>query len=67
MIHKTIENIGFSNSTNHHRPLKKAHRLYGKTFVLIDGSLVKDFKIDENTYFLQERTSDGILLRILRP
>ena len=62
MIHKTIENIGFSNSTNHHRPFKKAHQLYEKTFVVLEEHLVKDLKIDENTYFREERTADGILL-----
>jgi hypothetical protein len=47
-------------------PLKKAHYISNKTLVVIDDVLVKHFQIDENTWFEQEHTEDGILLKIHR-
>jgi hypothetical protein len=48
-------------------PKKKAHRIYDKMLVVIDESLVKRFSIDDyNTWFIQEPTEAGILLRIYK-
>jgi hypothetical protein len=48
-------------------PRKKAHRIYDKMLVVIDESLVKRFSIDDcNTWFIQEPTEAGILLRIYK-
>jgi hypothetical protein len=45
--------------------LKKAHRISGKTLVVIDEALVKELSIDEeNTWFEQVPTEEGILLKI---
>lgn len=45
--------------------LKKAHRIPNKTLVVIDESLVEQLSIDdENTWFEQIQTDEGILLRI---
>jgi hypothetical protein len=45
-------------------PKKKAHCIAGKIFVVIDESLVKRLSINEDTWFEQEATADGILLRL---
>ena len=52
----------FDNKSN--PPLKKAHLVSGKTFVVIDKYIVDQLGIDENTWFQQERSENGILLKI---
>jgi hypothetical protein len=48
-------------------PIKKAHCISNKFFVVIDNGLVERFKInDQDTWFEQELTEHGILLRIHR-
>jgi DNA-directed RNA polymerase subunit H (RpoH/RPB5) len=48
-------------------PIKQAHRISDKTLVIIDETLVRQLAIDENdTWFQQIRTKDGILLKIIR-
>ena len=54
------ENKGCS-TTN---PKKKAYRITDKTFVVIDESLVKRLSIDDDTWFEEDITDEGILLRI---
>jgi hypothetical protein len=45
----------------------KAHRISNKTLVVIDETLIQELAIDdENTWFEQLRTEDGILLKIQR-
>jgi hypothetical protein len=55
-------NKSFDNKSN--PPLKKAHLVSGKTFVVIDKYIVDQLGIDENTWFQQERSENGILLKI---
>jgi hypothetical protein len=43
---------------------KKAHRIADKTFVVIDESLVNRLSINDETWFEEEVTEEGILLRI---
>ena len=51
------------NSTKN--PIKKCFKIGSLTVTTIDGSIVKEMKINESTtYFEQEITKDGILLRI---
>lgn len=45
--------------------LRKAHQLCGKTFVVISDEIVNKLCINENTWFQQEVTDGGIVLRIL--
>jgi hypothetical protein len=52
----------FDNKSN--PPLKKAHIVSGKIFVVIDNNIVNQLGIDENTWFEQERAENGILLKI---
>ena len=52
----------FDNKSN--PPLKKAHIVSGKIFVVIDNNIVDQLGIDENTWFQQERSENGILLKI---
>lgn len=47
----------------HGNPIKQAHRLYGKTFVVLDEDLVRQLHIDENTWFEQVGDESGIFLR----
>ena len=56
------ENKGYSTANNN--PRKKAYRIADKTFVVIDESLVKRLTINDETWFEQEVTEEGILLRI---
>jgi hypothetical protein len=63
----------FSNSSSREdkgccygNPVKQAHRLYEKTFVVIDEDLVRQLHIDENTWFEQISDENGIFLRIRR-
>lgn len=56
-----------SANANTNAPRKKAHNIAGRILVIIDESLVKRFSIlEDNTWFSQEATDDGILLRIYR-
>jgi hypothetical protein len=45
-------------------PLKKAHLVGSSVVVTLDPQIVQKFQIDENTFFIQEPTEDGILMRI---
>jgi hypothetical protein len=45
-------------------PKKKAFRIADKTIVVIDESIVKHFSIDDETWFEQKPTEEGIVLRI---
>ena len=45
-------------------PLKKAHFVGSSVVVTLDPQIVQKFQIDENTFFIQEPTEDGILMRI---
>ena len=56
------ENKGYSTANNN--PRKKAYCISDKTFVIIDESLVKRLSINDDTWFEQEVTEEGILLRI---
>ena len=68
----TTDNTSYQNkdvtvSDRQKNPLKKAYRLENKTFVVIDENLVKQLAIDENnTWFEQLSTEDGILLKVRR-
>jgi hypothetical protein len=46
--------------------LRKVHRISDKTFIVIDETLVKRLAPDQvdDTWFEQELTGDGILLKI---
>ena len=49
------------------RRLKKAHRISNKTLVVIEETLVQQLSIEEeNTWFEQLPTDEGILLKIQR-
>ena len=56
------ENKGYSAGNNN--PKKKAYRIADKTIVVIDESLVKRLSINDEIWFEQEVTEEGILLRI---
>ena len=59
----SLNNKHFSDKTKN--PIKKAHCISNKTFVVIDNRLVERLNIDkENTWFEQEQIENGILLRI---
>ena len=45
-------------------PLKKAHFVGSSVVVTLDPQIVRKFQIDDNTFFIQESTADGILMRI---
>jgi hypothetical protein len=67
MDNASSENKGLTIGDRQKNPLKKAHRLENKTFVVIDEHLVKLLAIDEeNTWFEQLSTEDGILLKVRR-
>lgn len=53
-----------TNKSYSAKPKKKAYRIADRTFVVIDESLVKYLSIDDDTWFEQELTEEGILLRI---
>jgi hypothetical protein len=60
MIDYTLrENKGYSTI-----PKKKAYCIADKTIVVIDESLAKRLSINDETWFEQEVTEEGILLRI---
>lgn len=45
--------------------IKKAHQLSGRTFVVISQEIVDKLCISQDTWFHQDLTSNGIILRIL--
>jgi hypothetical protein len=45
-------------------PKKKAYCIAGKIIVVIDQSLVNRLSINDDTWFEQEATEDGILLKV---
>ena len=46
---------------------RKAHRISGKTIVIIDESLLRELSIEEEDIWFEEtQVNDGILLRICR-
>jgi hypothetical protein len=48
-------------------PIKKVHCIYDKYFVVIDNGIAERSKInDQDTWFEQELTEHGILLKIHR-
>jgi hypothetical protein len=48
-------------------PVKKVHCIYNKYFVVIDNGIAERSKInDQDTWFEQELTEEGILLRMHR-
>jgi hypothetical protein len=62
-IDNPVTDIDFT--TTYKNPLKKAHCISNRVFVVIDETLVKRLQIDEsNTWFEQEPTENGILLKI---
>ena len=62
MINNTFNDFkGYSTANN---PKKKAYCIADKTIVVIDESLVNRLSINDNTWFEQEVTEEGILLRI---
>jgi hypothetical protein len=62
MINNTLNDFkGYSTANN---PKKKAHCIGDKTIVVIDESLVQRLSINDDTWFEQELTQDGILLKI---
>jgi hypothetical protein len=44
--------------------IKKAHFVGSSVVVTLDPQIVQKFQIDDNTFFIQEPTEDGILMRI---
>ena len=62
MMNNTFNDFKHYSSTNN--PKKKAHCIADKTIVVIDESLVNRLSINDNTWFDQEVTKEGILLRI---
>jgi hypothetical protein len=61
-IDNRATDVDFTTNKN---PLKKAHCISNRVFVVIDETLVKRLQIDEsNTWFEQEPTENGILLKI---
>ena len=66
MNNKISKNKGITPSSfNAKNPLKKAHCISNKTFVIIDERLARRLGInEENTWLEQEETENGILLRI---
>jgi hypothetical protein len=66
LIDDPDRDIGFTFAMSKN-PLKKAHRISNKTFVVIDDTLVESLKINqEDTWFEQEQKDNDILLRIRR-
>jgi len=57
-----------NSGTNEDRlnPVKQAHRICEKTFVVIHEDLVRQLHIDETTWFEQIPDESGIFLRIRR-
>ena len=67
MTNTTNNNIGISKDKSDN-PIKQAHRVSGKTLVIIDEKIVKQLDINENntTWFEQIPTENGILLKKIR-
>jgi hypothetical protein len=54
----------YAATVNYKNPLKKVHCVANKLFVVIDDSIAKHLEINDNdTWFEQIKTDDGILLR----
>jgi hypothetical protein len=54
----------YAATANYKNPLKKVHCVENKLFAVIDDSIAKYLEINENdTWFEQIKTDDGILLR----
>ena len=63
---KDTEDLSNKTDTNNKAPIKKCHFLDEKYFIVIDKSVIDTLGlVDDNIYFRQEVTEDGILL--LRP
>ena len=60
MIDHTFET---NKSYSTYNPKKKANRIVDKTIVVIDESLVMGLAINDETWFEQEATEEGILLK----
>ena len=45
--------------------IKHAYQLGGRTFVVLSEDIVDKLCVNENTWFRQDLTSNGIVLRIL--
>ena len=64
MIDNTSNDFkGYSATAN---AKKKAYCIGDKIIVVIDESLVKRLSINDDTWFEQEATEEGILLKICR-
>jgi hypothetical protein len=61
---KISYNKACSTTTEPKNPIKKVHCVSNKMFVVIDENIAKHLQINENdTWFEQVQTEDGILLR----
>jgi hypothetical protein len=59
----TNNNIALATG-NRKKPLKKLHCISNRYVVVIDESIVQKLEISEDTWFEEEHTEDGILLKI---
>ena len=58
------DKASYAVTVNYKNPLKKVHCVANKVFVVLDDSITKHLEINENdTWFEQIKTDDGILLR----
>jgi hypothetical protein len=55
----------FTTITGHGNPKKRVLRIYDKTLVVIDESLVCRLGINDDTWFEQEQAENGIFLKIV--
>lgn len=53
-------------SPNYDNIIKKMHRIAGTNFVVIDKSLVCRLGLDEDSWFEQKLSENGIFLNIIR-
>ena len=61
---KNISDNKSSARRDYRNPVKKVHCVANKLFVVIDESIAKHLQINEDdTWFEQIQTEDGILLR----
>jgi hypothetical protein len=66
-MNKSLTNDSVTQSFNAKNPLKKAHRISNKTFIVIDEILARRLDInDEDTWLEQEEMENGIIMRIHR-
>jgi len=67
MNNPSSSDITFVNSSNENRVLKKLVRISETMAVLpIPDSIIKKLEIDDDTWFEEILTSEGILLKISR-